>query len=82
VSTLARELERLGLPCVTITALPSIARLSGAARVLRGRAVTHPVGDPAMSAQAERELRRAMLERALEMLGSEMNAPTVWDMNG
>ena len=80
MSTLAVEVERLGLPAVVVTALPSIARLAGANRILRGRAVTHPLGDPSLARGDEIELRRRMVERALSMLGQSVSTGTIWDL--
>jgi betaine reductase len=65
---------------VFITALPTIARMVGANRVLRGMAITSPTGDPSLSGDAERALRVRIVERALEMLATEVDPLTVWDL--
>jgi betaine reductase len=64
---------------VCITALPTIAAMVGANRTLRGIAVTNPVGEPALSADDELALRRRIVERALEMLETEVQPKTVWE---
>ena len=51
----------------------------GANRTLRGVAVTHPMGDPSLGAGDELALRRAIVERALEMLATEVEPGTVWE---
>jgi len=79
VSTLARELERLGLPSVVITALPSIARMVGANRILRGVAITNPTGDPDLAAADERALRQRIVDRAIEMLQTKVPPRTIWE---
>jgi glycine reductase complex component B subunit gamma len=63
---------------VFVTALPTIATMIGANRTLRGIAVTSPVGDPTLGAADELALRRRIVERALEMLSSEVAPKTVW----
>lgn len=63
-----------------VTALPTIATMIGTNRTLRGVAVTSPMGDPALSAADEFTLRRTMVERALEMLASEVEPRTVWEV--
>jgi glycine reductase len=78
VSTLTRELDRAGLPTVLITALPTIARLVGANRILRGVAITNPTGDPTLSPQDELAARVRLVRRALEMLASRVEPGTVW----
>jgi glycine reductase len=65
---------------VFITALPTIATMIGANRTLRGVAVTNPVGDPELDPGDEADMRRHMIERALEMLGSEVEPRTVWEV--
>ena len=64
-----------------ITALPTIAQMIGANRVLRGHAITSPTGDPALSAGDEAELRRRIVERALEMLSTDVGPLTAWEVS-
>ena len=61
-----------------VTALPTIAQMVGANRILRGVAITHPVGDPSLAADEEHALRVAIVRRALEMLATEVEPRTVW----
>ena len=69
----------MGIPTVFVTALPTIAVMVGANRVLRGVSITHPTGDPSLSVGDERALRKRLLERALQMLGTDVDARTVWE---
>ena len=62
-----------------ITALPTIAQMIGANRILRGVSITHPAGDPGLSLGDELELRRRIVERALEMLSTSVEPATVWE---
>jgi glycine/betaine/sarcosine/D-proline reductase family selenoprotein B len=70
---LAKEMERAGLPTVFVTSLPTIATMVGANRIVRGPAITHPFG------MDEKE-RRRIVERALELLETEVDATTVWEV--
>lgn len=63
---------------VFVTALPTIATMVGANRVIRGIAITNPFGDPERSPASELTLRRAIVEQALTMLESEVEPGTVW----
>jgi glycine/betaine/sarcosine/D-proline reductase family selenoprotein B len=65
---------------VFISALPTIAQMVGANRILRGVSITHPTGDPSLAAGDEHELRVAMVRRALEMLRTEVEPGTVWEL--
>ncbi len=62
-----------------VTALPTIAVMVGANRVLCGVSITHPTGDPSLSVGDERALRKRLLDRALRMLATEVDARTVWE---
>jgi glycine/betaine/sarcosine/D-proline reductase family selenoprotein B len=63
---------------VFVTALPTIATMIGANRVVRGVAITNPFGDPARSPAGERALRRRIVERSLALLGTDVEPGTVW----
>ena len=62
-----------------VTALPTIATMIGTNRVIRGVAITNPLGDPERSPAGELALRRAIVERALDMLETEVDPGTVWE---
>lgn len=49
----------------------------GVNRIVEGRAVTNPVGDPTLSKEEEKELRRKYLLKALELLQRDVEGPTV-----
>jgi len=76
---LAKEIERAGIPTVFVTALPTIATMIGANRVVRGVSITSPLGDPGRSPAGELALRRQIVERALELLETEVEPGTVWE---
>jgi glycine/betaine/sarcosine/D-proline reductase family selenoprotein B len=69
---LAKEIERAGIPTVYITALPTVATMIGANRIVRGPAITHPFG-------LEAGERRRIVERALELLETDVEPNTVWE---
>jgi glycine/betaine/sarcosine/D-proline reductase family selenoprotein B len=69
---LAKEIERAGIPAVYVTSLPTVATMIGANRIVRGPAITHPFGlDPGQ--------RRRLVERALELLETDVEPNTVWE---
>ncbi len=70
----------MGIPTVFITALPTIAQMVGANRIMRGVSITHPTGDPSLAAGDELALRTAMLDRALDMLQTDVGPLTVWEV--
>ena len=63
-----------------VTALPTIAQMVGANRILRGASITHPTGDPSLAAGDEHDLRVAMVRRAFDLLTAEVDPGTVWEL--
>ena len=71
----------MGITTVCITALPTIAQMVGANRILRGVSITHPTGDPSLAVGDELAMRTTMLGRALEMLATDVEPRTVWEVD-
>ena len=67
----------MGIPVVQITSIPNIAQMVGVNRVVQGRAVPNPVGDPSLPEEKEKELRREFVLKALELLQKKIESPTV-----
>lgn len=76
---LAKEFERAGLPTALVTAIPAIAESLGVHRIVTGTAVSYPFGDPELPPEAERDLRREVVERALTAVRTAVDQPTVFD---
>jgi glycine/betaine/sarcosine/D-proline reductase family selenoprotein B len=70
----------MGIATVFVTALPTIGRMVGANRVLRGVSITSPTGDPSRAEGDEHALRVLVVERALEFLGTDVGPGTVWEV--
>lgn len=62
---------------VQITAIPNIAQMVGVNRIVQGRAVPNPTGDPSLPEDKERELRREFIAKALTLLQTDVEGPTV-----
>ena len=71
---LAKEIERVGIPAVYVTSLPTVATMIGANRIVRGPAITHPFGLGANE-------RRRIVERALSLLETDVEPNTVWEVD-
>ncbi len=67
----------MGIPVVQITAIPNIPQMLGVNRIIQGRAITNPVGDPNLTKEQEKELRRKFILKALELLQEDVEGPTV-----
>ena len=54
----------------------------GVNRIVQGRAVPNPVGDPSLDEEKEKELRRRFILKALGLLQQEVDGPTVVTIDG
>ena len=61
-----------------ITALPPLAMQAGANRVVQGMKIEHVCGDPALTPEMNRLLRRRLVERALRALTTAVASPTLF----
>ena len=80
---MAKNIEKLGIPVVQITAVTNVAQMVGVSRILRGQTVPCVVGNSVLNKEQEKALRRKIILRALEML--QMEAPgsqTVFTLEG
>lgn len=75
---MAKEFERRGIPTVIISTIVPLAESIGANRIIPGKAIPHPLGDPTLSRPEEKEFRRAMVRRALAALETEIQTQTVF----
>lgn len=76
---MAKEIERLGIPCALISALFSLALTTGAPRVIRGARIEHVCGDPKLGPEKDREYGRRIVRTALMSLQTPVQEPTLFD---
>ena len=79
---MAKEFERAGLPTALITTIVPLAQSIGPNRIVAGKAVPHPVGDPSLGRVEEKELRRRLIRKALEALQADSAEQLVLRVEG
>ena len=62
-----------------VCSIITISKTVGANRIVPSVAIPHPLGEPALSLEDERRLRRSLLERALEALETPTDGQRVFD---
>jgi len=77
---LEKEIERVGIPCVLVTTLIPAALTVGANRIVPGVAITHPVGNPELPLEKEKELRRRLVQKAIEVLQIKIESEKVFEI--
>lgn len=76
---MVKEIERAGFPVVHICTVTPISMTVGANRIVPAIAIPHPLGNPALNPAEEKELRRHIVEKALEALTTEVDGQTIFD---
>ena len=67
----------MGIPVVQITAIPNVAQMLSVSRIVVGKAVPHPTGDVSLDKEKEKALRKKYVLKALELLHTDVEGPTV-----
>jgi betaine reductase len=74
-------LERSGIPTAVITNLVTIAEQVGAPRIVPGRGIPYPSGDPNLPPAAEQTWRRQLVARALDAVATAVERPTIFEVD-
>ena len=75
---MAKEFERAGILSVHITAMIDISQTGGAPRIVPGVDIRYPLGNPELSPDKEKMLRRGILKVALEAMTTRIEKQTVF----
>lgn len=74
-----KELEDVvDVPTVHICTVVPISKTVGANRIVPAIAIPHPLGDPKMSPEEEKAVRRKIVEKALQALCTDVDEQTVF----
>ena len=77
---MVKEIERAGIPVVHMCTVTPISMTVGANRIVPTIAIPHPLGNPALSHDEEKAIRRKLVERALEALTTEVEDQTIFEV--
>jgi glycine reductase len=76
---LAKELERIGIPTAHVCSIVPVALMVGSARVVAGSKIVNPLGNADLDPREEKELRRAILEKALQALQADVKEQALFE---
>ncbi len=76
---MVKEIERVGLPVVHICTVVPISLTVGANRIVPAIAIPHPLGNPALSHEDEKLVRRNIVLKSLKALQTEVHEQTVFE---
>ena len=74
-------MDRAGIPNVHINAFTTIAYNVGANRIVFGGDFTAPAGNPDLPLDREKVYRRRIIDKALEVLQTEVAGPTIFTVD-
>jgi len=77
---MVKEIERAGIPVVHICTVTPISMTVGANRIVPAIAIPFPLGNPALSLEGEKEIRRKIIGTALDALTTEVTAQTIFEV--
>ena len=75
-----KEIERAGIPVVHVCTVTPISMTVGANRIVPAIAIPHPLGNPALTPEEEYNLRKKIVNRALEALTTEVKDQTIFEV--
>ncbi len=58
--------------------MAQLAQQVGASRVINGRKIPHPCGEPTLPAEFDFKIRKEVVEAALNSLVTPVSAPTIF----
>lgn len=75
---MAKEIERAGIPVVHVCSIVTISQTVGANRIVPAVAIPHPLGNPKLPPDEEKELRRNLVKKAFAALATPIEGQTVF----
>ena len=76
---MVKEIERAGIPVVHACTITPISMTVGANRIVPTIAIPYPFGNPSLSKEEEKVLRRELVEKTLDALTTEVTKQTIFD---
>lgn len=76
---MVKAIESMGIPVVHICTIVPISLTVGANRIVPAVAIPHPLGNPNLTKEDEKKLRRTLVERALKALTTPVDSQTVFE---
>ena len=76
---MVKEIERAGIPVVHVCTVTPISMTVGANRIVPAIAIPHPLGNPALTLEEEKQIRRKLVGKALKALTTEVEDQTIFE---
>lgn len=76
---MVKEIEKTGLTVIHICTVVPISQTVGANRIVPAIAIPHPLGNPDLSLNEEKKIRRSIVEKALNAMTVPVDDQTVFE---
>lgn len=76
---MVKEIERVGMAVVHACSIVPISRTVGANRIVPTIAIPHPFGDPDLTEEQEKKLRKELAKKILLALATPIAEQTVFN---
>jgi len=76
---MVKEIERAGIPVVHVATVVPISLTIGANRIVPAVGIPYPLGNPNLGPDGDKKIRRALVEKALRALQTEVDEQTVFE---
>jgi len=76
---MVKEIEKTGLAVIHICTVVPISQTVGANRIVPAIAIPHPLGNPDLSLNEEKKIRRSIVEKALNAMTVPVDDQTVFE---
>ncbi len=76
---MVKGIESYGIPVVHMCTIVPISATVGANRIVPTIAIPHPLGNPSLSKEEEKSLRRKLVEKGLRALETPVTDQTVFE---
>ena len=75
---MVKAIEAFGIPVVHICTIVPISQTVGANRIVPAVAIPYPLGDATKTPAEEKQIRRAILDKAMKALQTPISEQTVF----
>ncbi len=76
---MVKGIEKYGIPVVHMCTVVPISMTVGANRIVPTIAIPHPLGNPNLDEKEEYNLRKRLVDKALDALVTEVDGQTVFE---
>ena len=76
---MVKEIERVGMAVVHACSIVPISKTVGANRIVPTIAIPHPFGDPKLTEDEEKRLRKDLVSKILQALATTIQEQTIFN---